>query len=118
MRLGSEELEEVTEIKYLGFFVLSDSGMEVELKQKIWEGTKTLEGLLGLWKNIRMTTDVKVRVLETIMVPMSLYGSEYVWMMTARERRVEVFDMMCLSKVLGMAWAETEGETSGEGGAA
>ena len=62
--------------KYLGSLASMGSGMEAELKHRVGEEPKIMEGLTGLWRSIRMTTDVKTGRLECIMVLIVLYGSE------------------------------------------
>ena len=56
-------------------------------------------GVGWLWRNRGLTTtDVKMGMLESIVVPTVLYGSESL-VPNARERRmVEVFDMKCLER--------------------
>ena len=48
-----------------------------------------------------MNSDVKVEMLETVVIPTALYGTQS-WMPNLRERSVEVFDMKYLRKVLGV----------------
>ena len=40
MRLGSKELEDVSELKYLGCFVSAYGDLEAELKQRLGRGRK------------------------------------------------------------------------------
>ena len=50
-------------------------------------------GLTDLWRNRGVTVDMKIGMLEKIVVPAVLYGSE-LWVLTAKERKaVEVLDM-------------------------
>ena len=51
VRVGSVELKEVTNFKYLGSFVSAYGDMEVELKHKLEVGAKVMGELTGLCKD-------------------------------------------------------------------
>ena len=60
-------------------------------------------GLASLWKNRGMSIEAKMCMWESIVVPTVLYGSES-WVLSAEERqRLNVFDMRCLRRVLGVS---------------
>ena len=48
VKLGTKELEEESEFKYLAYFVLMDEVMETKLKHRLDEVVKAMRGLGGL----------------------------------------------------------------------
>ena len=62
---------------------------------------KKIGGLGCLRRKRDLTIVAKEGMLEGLVAPTTLYGSE-IWMLNTGERRVEVFDMKCLRSVLGM----------------
>ena len=58
--------------------------MEAELEHRIGEGARIMRGLLGLWRNRGMTTNVEIGMLERTAEPTVLYGLES-WVLNERE---------------------------------
>ena len=101
--LNGELLEEVNEFKYLGSMVASGGGMDAEVRERLSAGGKVMGGLASMWKCRGMSIEAKMCMWESIVVPTVLYGSES-WVLSAEERhRVNVFDMRCLRRVLGVS---------------
>ena len=76
MRLGSRQPGEMSEFKYLGSVVSTDSCMDGRLKHRLGEGARIMEGLVTIWRSREMTTDARMGILESIEVPTVMYGSE------------------------------------------
>ena len=62
--------------KPLRSFVSVDGGIELELKRSLGEGAKIIGGLSSFWRNREVTIDANVEIVESVMVPTILYGSE------------------------------------------
>ena len=71
-------------MKYLGPTVLEGGGMEAELKHRYEEGARMMEGLVTSWRNREMVTDMKIELLESLVVPTALSR-----VLKARERERE-----------------------------
>ena len=77
----------------------SDREIEAEVRETLSEGGR----LAGLWKRRLLCIEAKMCMYESIVIPTVLYGSEC-WCLNAEERhRLEVFDMRCLRRVLGVS---------------
>ena len=57
-------------------FVSADGGMEMELKHRLREESKIIGGLPDLRRNREISFDVKVGMLERIVIPTGLGGAE------------------------------------------
>ena len=57
-----------------------------------------------VWSNNKLSDHTKVNVYKACVISTLLYGSES-WTMHARqEKRLNVFHMRCLRRILGIAW--------------
>ena len=93
----------MSEFRYIGLFVLSDGSMKTELKYRV----------VGWSKNHGVT----VRMLKSIAPPTVTYKSDS-WVLNIREgRSVEVFQIKCSRKVLGV-WVEAVDYEEGNKGKA
>ena len=60
----------------------------------------------NIWRNRRVSLNLKLRVLWATAFPMVIYGSESWTMQKADERRVDTFEMWCYRRVLRIPWTE------------
>ena len=101
--LNGEILEEANEFKYLGSMIAAGGGMDAEVRERLGAAGKVMGGLASLWKCRGMSIESKMCMWESIVVPTVMYGSES-WVLSAEERnRLNVFDMRCLRRVLGVS---------------
>src|ERR1044072_748404 len=93
------ELEEVDEFKYLGMFEEGKGGTEKEIKNRVVEGMKVLEGLREVWKKGKNSKEIKIRMFECMCLPSVMYGCE-TWMINTRGRKsFKVFEMKDLRAI-------------------
>ena len=77
--------------------------MDAEVRERLSAGGKVMGGLASLWKCRGMSIEAKMCMWESIVVPTVMYGSKS-WVLSAEERnRLNVFDMRCLRRVLGVS---------------
>lgn len=71
--------------KHLGIIVgVAEVGADAQ--QRITAGWKTYRKYNRLWRNTRVSAEHKVRLMESLVIPVVLYGCE-IWHITARVRR-------------------------------
>ena len=63
-----------------------DGSIEAELKYRLGEGVRIMEGLASLWRTKRITIDVTIWKLERIVVPKVLYESKSKMLKCKREK--------------------------------
>ncbi len=76
MRLGSEKMEEVSEIKYLGTVLCKHGGMEGEIRESVMKGRSVVGLLAGVMKGRDVSMDVKRGLRNGIPLPTLTYRSE------------------------------------------
>ncbi len=74
--LGSEEMEEVSEFKYLGTVLCKHGGMEGEIRERVMKGKSAVSLLAGVMKGRNVSMDVKKGLRNSILLPTLIYGSE------------------------------------------
>jgi hypothetical protein len=94
----------VSKFRYLGSIVSKDCELDAEITQRISSASKVFYSLYHrLWKNrLGVTLVTKIRVYETLILPILLYACE-TWPITnTLLQRLHVFHMRCLRIILGV----------------
>ena len=76
IKLGSQELEQVTEFVYLGGTVTEDGTCKADIKRRLALISAALRRLQKLWKSASITRETKIQLYETLVKSVALYGSE------------------------------------------
>ncbi len=74
--LGSEEMEEMSDFKYLGTVICKHGGMEGEIRERVMKGRSVVGLLTGVMKGRNVSMDVKRGLKNSILLPTLTYGSE------------------------------------------
>ena len=100
VRVSREKMQEVD--NYLEVVISKDGGMRKEVAHRGLEGRKVWWKLANLWKENRISREVKQELYGRVVIPTVVYGSE-TWSLSEQERRnIEVFEMMCLRNICGL----------------
>ena len=102
IKLEGGSLEEVEVFRYLGVDLAADGGMEKELEHRLTEARKAMGALKKVWGGRKISIQAKVGMVESIVDPMLLYGSELWTLGVVSWRKVEALEMDCLRGVCGL----------------
>ena len=61
-----------------------------------------------VWSNNKLSDHIKVNVYKACVIGTLLYGSESWTMHAHQEKRLNVFHMRCLRRILGITWEKAE----------
>jgi len=89
---------------YLGCHVSADASLDRELDSRLQHAGRAFAKLTHIWKAPRsaLSTDSKVAVFSTCVMPVLTYGAAETWALTQDQwRRVQVFQTTCLRQLLG-----------------
>ncbi|VDO73353.1 unnamed protein product [Schistosoma curassoni] len=105
--LDRETLEDVESFTYMGSIIDEQGGSDADVKARIGkERTASLQ-LKDMWNSKQLSTNIKVRIFDTNVKAVLLYGAE-TWRTTATIiKRVQVFINSCLCKILNIHWPDT-----------
>jgi hypothetical protein len=92
---------------YLGTQVDAEGGMSGEVGRRISAANAAFWSLSKLWKNTRVSTQIKTKVYVAIVRSSLLYGAEN-WALTVMEKSMlEVADRNRLRWIAGIRWNDT-----------
>ncbi|VDP56814.1 unnamed protein product [Schistosoma curassoni] len=91
--LDGEILEDMESITYLGSIVDKQGGSDADVK--------------NIWNSKQLSTNIKVRIFNTKVKTILVYGAEAWRTTTTIIKKVHVFINSCLCKVLDIHWSDT-----------
>ena len=105
--LDGKELETVDRFCYLGSTITSNLSLDEEINIRIGKAATNFGKLTKrAWTNRRLKIKTKIKIYEACILSTLLYGAE-TWTVYARqEKRLSVFHLRCLRKILGITWKE------------
>ena len=106
--IGNMDFEKVSEFKYLGSILSDKNEMEAEIKARILSGNRCLHGLRTIMGSRLLTRKTKLRVYNSIIQPVVIYGCE-TWTLTkAMANKLLVFENTVLRKITGPVYDAAE----------
>ena len=96
-------LEEVDCFKYLGSQVAADAGCESDVVHRMNEGYRAWGAMKSLLSNRGLGIKAKKCLYEGVIVPTALYGAEVWGMRSVERRKVNILEMKCLRRLVGVS---------------
>ncbi|VDO99410.1 unnamed protein product [Schistosoma margrebowiei] len=98
--IDGEYLEDVKTFTYLGSIIDDHGGSDADVKARIGKARAAYLQLKNIWNSKQLSTNTKVRIFNTNVKTVQLYGAE-TWRTTkATIQKVQVFINSCLRKIL------------------
>lgn len=105
--LEGEELGEVESFTCLGSVVNKQGGTDADVKTRIGKAQSAFNVLKKVWNSREIGTSTKVRLFNSNIKLVLLYGAEP-WQTTkASMKKIQSFINQCLSRILRIHWPET-----------
>ncbi len=102
-----QELEVVKVFVYLGSLVDGSGGTERDIAARIGKARTAFVMLEKIWRESKITVKTKLRIFNTNVKTVLLYGSE-TWKTTKYLlRKLQVFVNKCLRRILNIRWPDT-----------
>ncbi|CAH8542902.1 unnamed protein product [Schistosoma haematobium] len=105
--LDGETLEDVESFTYLGSIVDRHGGSDADVKARIGKARTAFLQLKNIWNSKQLSTSIKVRIFNTNVKAVLLYGAETWRTTTTTIKKVQVFINSCLRKILNIHWPDT-----------
>jgi hypothetical protein len=91
--------ENVSQFKYLGTAITNQNLIQEEIKRRLNSGNASYHSVQNLLSSRLLSENVKVRIYNTIILPVVLYGCE-AWSLTVREEhKLTVFENRVLMRI-------------------
>ena len=104
--LGDRPLEEVNSFTYLGSNVDKQGGTDADIRIRIGKARAAFHQLRSVWRSTILSTKTKLRIFNSIVKPVLLYGAE-TWRTTvANTKKLQTFLNNCLRKILKIHWPD------------
>ena len=99
VKLGEQDIEDVTEFTYLGAKVTKDGNTEAEIKTTINKARGAFAALKNIWKTKMISKKTKKRIFKSNILSVLLYAAES-WKVTKGIcHMLEVFQNKCLRRI-------------------
>ena len=106
IRLNNHEIENVERFTYLGSVVDETGGSDSDIRSRLNKAKQAFAILKPLWRNKNIHHNTKIRILNTNIKTVLLYGSE-TWRQTkGLEHKLQVFINSCLRQILNINWVD------------
>jgi hypothetical protein len=103
--LDNETVEFVENFTYLGSSVAANGAINHELSTRIAKAAGAMRKLQQrLWHRRSISLKTKLRMYNTLVLSVLLYGCETWQLRTQDSKRIDVFDNQCLRSILGIRW--------------
>ena len=102
-----EPVENVDSFVYLGSLLTSDNDCSRSIKRRLgFSGRRQLQEPLANLEKKTLSTSLKVRLFNSLIIPIALYSSE-TWSIKADdERRISAFETKCLRRIAGITYID------------
>ena len=106
INICNEPVEEVSKFTYLGSIIANDGGALTDVKARIAKASYTFNSLSKIWKSSNITLNTKLRIFNSNVKPVLLYGAE-TWMTNKTIiHKLQCFINRCLRRILQIFWPE------------
>ncbi|VDO68801.1 unnamed protein product [Schistosoma margrebowiei] len=105
--MDGEDSEDVKPFTYLGSIIDEHGWSDEDVKARIGKARAAYLQLRNIWNSKQLSTNTKIRIFNTNVKTVLLYGAE-TWRTTkAIIQKIQVFINNCLRKILQIRWPDT-----------
>ena len=102
--IDGETVETVSDFIFLGSKITADGDCSHEIKRHLLLGRKVMTNLDSIFKSRDITLLTKVRLVNAMVFPVVMYGSESWTVKKAEHRRIDAFELWCWRRLLRVPW--------------
>ena len=104
IKIGDSTIEEVDKFTYLGSVVTPTGGTEEDVNARINKARTAFSQLNKLWNSSTIRLKTKLKIFNSNVKAVLLYGSETWFLNKNLEDKIQVFVNKCLRKILKIFW--------------
>ena len=106
LQLHQESIKDVDKFVYLGSVVSKDGETDEDIKCRINKARHAFNTLRPIWRSTALSLRNKIRIFNTNVKSVLLYGSE-TWRVTkTNTHKLQTFTNRCLRNILNIRWPE------------
>jgi len=99
-------VESVIHFCYLGSVQDSDGRSYPDILRRIGIASSQMNSLSRVWSHRKLSLSTKLRIYQTCILPIALYGSESWTLLFTDSKRLQAFHMRCQRRILGVKWQD------------
>lgn len=104
IKIKENEIEEVKEFTYLGSIINIEGGTEADIEARIGKAQNAFRNLNKIWSSKELTLSTKLRIFNTNVKSILLYGAE-TWKVNRKDTtKLQTFINKCLRKIKRIFW--------------
>ena len=103
-QIEREKVEVVTIFLFLSSKITGDGDCSHEIRRQLLLGRKAMTNLDSVFKSRHITLPAKVRIVETMVFPVVMYGCESWTVKKAECQRIDVFELWCWRRLPRVPW--------------
>ena len=96
--------ETVSDFIFLGSKITTDGDYSHEIKRHLLLRRKVVTNLDSILKSRDITLSTKIHLVKAMVFPVVMYGCENWTVKKAEHRRIDVFELWCWRRLLGVPW--------------
>ena len=103
-QIDGETVETVRDFIFWGSKITADGDCSHEIKRHFLLGRKVMTNLDSILKSRDITLPTKVTLVKAMVFPVVMYGCESWTIKKAECQRIDVFELWCWRRLLGVPW--------------
>ena len=103
-QIDGETVETVRDFIFWGSKITADGDCSHEIKRHFLLGRKVMTNLDSILKSRDITLPAKVHLVKAMVFPVVMYGCESWTIKKAECQRIDVFELWCWRRLLGVPW--------------
>jgi len=106
VKVNGTDLKQVDKFTYLGSIIRPEGGTKEDISNRLSKARSVFRDMSNVWRSSQYNTSTKLKLYQSCVISVLLYGSEC-WRMTATElNRLRSFHTTCLRRILRIFWPE------------
>ena len=104
--IDGETLERVENFTYLGSSKAQNGDCKPDIVRRIAQGKTKMIALKNIWKDKDLSTNLKIKIMKTLVWTTMTYGAEGWTLKTEEKRRVQAAEIWCYRRLLNITWKD------------